>query len=994
MDELRPFKDPADAQLYDAINKDEWRRALQLIEKREKKLKKGLLSDWLMACKASVLLMLPEPVKKSQGRSALETLFERNPPIVDFNALVTLQMFAEKRNDLDPRISTFWMKAATAQPGDEDLHTYWFNKCFWLDDWQGARKAAMTYAKNFSSKREPFFWNIFATYKASKDEKVSSQERTLCGKLAHKWCAKAAEDTPLSKDQELKNGRVLRTSRDVLFLLDVYESDNRHEESLEILDSDRTGIQSRIGKRSWSLVLRKIKLLEYLQRWPALFRYCFEILIEADPTTELPKKHGFGEFGNNWSIWASMVEAATKHRTTKFDIADWYPSLSETVACGTQKSLFEIALLVCCIYIRRTDDQHLRNPICAMMLVRKNLVLLENDEYRRLEHQAALAENFYTYFALYGGKTFCFNDLKPYLDALPVAQIQHFFQKATKLISTIESNSGQDSGKAPSATTVMLRVNLLKIDYFTNLSRLQDLKCPAEDASFRRFVLDCIQVYNLGIESRESGNGGQSGERFPGDDGGLMAAIGLLKMYLEGSYRKGVLQAITILQHLIYHSPSNYEAFVLLTLLYIRLGAGCIAVEHYHQLSIKNIQLPNTSWILCTRLSTIHPHSPHTKPSNSAVQVNVDPVVHLSQSLEYHLHLEERDRQEMYEFLQLEEYASLIKAMENTAFNTKGYAKHMLLVERLRIERLSGISPDPKYQSLPDESTPNAAIIDNRDTIPVPRWESPGSKQLLDLIMPGKWPKAGWLSQQLFIAKTFKSATNKDILPYKTNEDGFYVPDTDQEDDTTAQESTQYKLAQECHSMLLVYRDKMSEGAIRRQNSIAVLHSLETIERRQREANESMSAAPMGSGKVLWDVTETIAAPDWRFFHMVYIGLDSCTLIKSTMDVIEDGNRNFQLITPQQVAEQTSTIRKLCEEYRAQVHATARGLQKDLSDGKHNSELLATIIGQTQVSEDEDPITYWIRRIAVPESAVELTVARLCQAWTEALENICRLTSS
>ncbi|KAL8709120.1 MAG: hypothetical protein Q9220_006141 [cf. Caloplaca sp. 1 TL-2023] len=979
--ELRPPKDSADVQVNDAMEKEEWRHALQLIEKREKKLKKGQANDWLMACKASVLLMLPEPTKKSQGDSALGVLFEKSPPVVDFNALVILQTSAERRNDLDPRLNTLWTKAANAQPNDEGLHIYWFKKCFWLDDWQGARKVTNDY-----------LWL---------DAKASSQERTLCGKLAHKWCAKAAEDTPLHKDgvryrslsdtahgqvtevnKELKNGRVLRTPRDVLFLLDVYESENQHEEALAILDSNRTGIQSRIGKRSWSLVLRKIKLLEYLQNWPVLFRYCFEILNEAGPQNESPEKHGFGEFGDNWSIWTAMVNAASRHRTANFDIAD-------------------------------CDNRQLRNTICAMMLARKHLVLLEDNELSRLKSHAALAEDCFTYFALHGGKTFCFSDLKWYLNVLPVVMIQRFFQKATSLLSRVESNSGQNSGKqAPDTTMIMFRVNLSKIDYFTNFTRLQYLKNPENRVNCTRFVADCIRTYNLGIEYCEAMNGGQIGERFPGDDAGLMAAMGLIEMYLEGSYRNGMLQAVTILHHLTCHSPSNYEAFVLLTLLCIRLGAGCIAAEHYHQLSIKNIQLPNTSWILCTRLSTIHPHPPYIRPSISTIEANDDPVAHLSQSLDYHLLLEGKDREELYDFLQLEEYASLIKAMDNTSFTSEGYAKYMLLMERLRTERLSGARPNPKYQLLlgthkylreipypailtyQDKLSPNAAIVDNRDTIPVPRWGSPASEPLLDRIILGKWPKAGWLSQQLFIAKAFKSVADTSSLSRKISENGSHVDDMDHQDDTTAQEGMQYNLAQDCISLVLVYKEKLSEGATRRQNGLAILHTLESIERRQREANESMASASTGPDQILWDVTESVAAPDWRFFHTVYIGLDSCILIKSTMDVIEDENRNFQVITPQQVTDRVSTIRKLCEEYRARVHATARGLQNKFSGGKHDSELLTAIIGQAQVSEEDDPITYWIRRIAVPESAVESVVARLCRAWTEALENICKLTAS
>lgn len=45
-----------DSQISDAIVQDEWRRALQLIEKREKKLKKDETLDWLTVWKISHVL--------------------------------------------------------------------------------------------------------------------------------------------------------------------------------------------------------------------------------------------------------------------------------------------------------------------------------------------------------------------------------------------------------------------------------------------------------------------------------------------------------------------------------------------------------------------------------------------------------------------------------------------------------------------------------------------------------------------------------------------------------------------------------------------------------------------------------------------------------------------------------------------------------------------------------------------------------------------------
>ncbi|KAL8944577.1 MAG: hypothetical protein Q9216_000380 [Gyalolechia sp. 2 TL-2023] len=142
---LRGLEEFPDLQINDAIAQQEWRHALQLIEKREKRLKKDQSVDWLTvfaktACKASVLFLLPESAKRRQGRSLLDSLYEKKPPVVDVSAAMTIQAFAEQRKDIDPRIDELWLKVANAHPSNEGMHRHWFSAKFCTKNWQGARK--------------------------------------------------------------------------------------------------------------------------------------------------------------------------------------------------------------------------------------------------------------------------------------------------------------------------------------------------------------------------------------------------------------------------------------------------------------------------------------------------------------------------------------------------------------------------------------------------------------------------------------------------------------------------------------------------------------------------------------------------------------------------------------------------------------------------------------------------------------------------------------
>ncbi|KAL8874684.1 MAG: hypothetical protein Q9174_000024 [Haloplaca sp. 1 TL-2023] len=129
-----------DVQIRDAINQKSWKVALQLIEKKQKKAKKTQIDDWIIGCKAHVLLMTPEPGRQQQGRALLDHLVERERPIYDVNTLSLLHFLADERNEKDSRMDTLWAKAAKAQPKNEELHETWFITMFIAKDFRGMQK--------------------------------------------------------------------------------------------------------------------------------------------------------------------------------------------------------------------------------------------------------------------------------------------------------------------------------------------------------------------------------------------------------------------------------------------------------------------------------------------------------------------------------------------------------------------------------------------------------------------------------------------------------------------------------------------------------------------------------------------------------------------------------------------------------------------------------------------------------------------------------------
>ena len=215
----------------------------------------------------------------------------------------------------------------------------------------------------------------------------------------------------------------------------------------------------------------------------------------------------------------------------------------------------------------------------------------------------------------------------------------------------------------------------------------------------------------------------------------------------------------------------------------------------------------------------------------------------------------------------------------------------------------------------------------------------------------------------------------------------------------TREEHVQFETAVECQTMLKLYEVvKGPEEAARSGASWSVLASLESIEKRQKVLKEELATMWDRKQDYYWVISDEVIAPSWLFFHAAYTNLDTAILIKKTLDTVEAGNRKCRILDPQRANEQITTIRKLCDELPAIIHAAALKLYQEFSSDLHHKRMVYSIVGQPLDTQENDPIAYWLRKHFDrgedgAEKAAQAYVMRLCQAWCEALRNLCKLTS-
>ncbi|KAI9765827.1 MAG: hypothetical protein M1840_007109 [Geoglossum simile] len=578
--------DRRNQQIWDAIENDNLKQALQLCTKR---LKKGEKGDYLLALKAHVLTLSISRAQNDEGFADAQALASKEPPVTDVEVLRLLQLALsnlEARGDrynAKEYITKLWERAIKTKPGDEPLAREWFLRTFQDRDWRNAQKAAMSLQKIYSKKREYYFWAVLSCYLLCRWTDATEPERKLFGALAYRMISKAASDVPDDPKILLSPGRAIQTPHELHLLLSIYRQQGHKVEALAILDSNNLGVLSTAAKGDWSFVRQKLDLLEELEIWEREWDFCKILLDRASSTSS---SDGIGENptapdtkGDDWRVWQGLLAAARKINSEE-----------------NQKSTVD--------RIQSFVNQSLPSRNARLALL--DYFAVGSSAGQSVSGPSDLFSACRSHFEAFSTKTCCFDDMRCYVESLELSQrkdyLEHCRQFAEKMLA------GKISEKEPRAASFAALINILKFEYLIDLSlNSEPTLTKAED-----FVVSCISIYrsslplSLPLEPTDTQYG---------DDSGILAAMGLIRLAnfpSEGkccSHPGGyLLQAAALLEFLLSRSRHNFQAILLLVRLYGVLGACSLAMETYPRLSIKQIQNDTLAHNIFSRISTLHPH--------------------------------------------------------------------------------------------------------------------------------------------------------------------------------------------------------------------------------------------------------------------------------------------------------------------------------------------------------------------------------------------------
>ena len=505
--------------------------------------------------------------------------------------------------------------------------------------------------------------------------------------IAYRLLSKAVADTP--RDDELAEGMkgisladttatqqarllgqpnalspTIQTSCDIEFVVQVYTVQERFQEALAVLENNqRTDLDSMIGSGNWDLVREKIKLLQKCGKWMGLYSLCTNLI--ADATAELlnvtmyEPKMKFGATGDDWLVWKALIRATSEIRT-EIDLDAIY---------GTIDAFKKI---------------NLRSYCLASLEWWLHKLPTKEDPTKGI-----MGLGFGT-FAKLLTKPSTFRDISNYVEALPGPEKITFVHKVsdvvTNVVGEIPQDVESDSRLERQRQWVAAEINSLKLDYTLVVSRRERLEStPLMEA----FVTNCLRLWALSLTLDQDGH--TVTDRRCGDDAAILAATGCIRLYGQ-QRQKGLLRASLILEELLFYSPHNYEAQLLLIQTYISHGAATRAFQHYTRLDIKNLQHLSLYWVLFTRISTLHP-LPSTVLEFSAGEeaksawTAIDRIrVNVKSSLE--------------KFLKAGAYRNLLGQLEVKRFCDCSTAYIILNLEHWRMAWLGGVKSPEKFPGM------------------------------------------------------------------------------------------------------------------------------------------------------------------------------------------------------------------------------------------------------------------------------------------------------
>ncbi|PKX93059.1 MDM20/NAA25 family protein [Aspergillus novofumigatus IBT 16806] len=921
-------------QIQDAIDGQNLKQALQLIEKR---MKKGEDSRFLKAWKAEILYRHADDAHRQRGLAETLELCKLEPPTTDLDTLEILQETLQKIGGQEDTMRSLWEKAAKAKPQDLEVQLRWFSYAFEGDDWKSAQKAAMSLQSNFPKTRKYYFWAIFLSYLVAVDKNSSEAERKLFGTLAYRMASKAADSVPADPKELLSTPRAIQNAEELLLLIKICESQGRHSEVVKLLASHNVGLSSRIVQNDWPFVGEKLSGLEKAEMWAEGLSYARDLL--AIPTNESEEKTL--QERDDWAVWSLLVHSVQNIKNTE-TTAEIRKFIDEFIKAVPRSRNAQLARLDLIHWSFKSGS-------------------LKSDE---------LITACQEYFDRNKTKLYCFVDLRKYLSDLDKGSLTEFIQYASR------TNGIQGDMKENDPFKDVPAINALKLEYCFLLSADE---ANATQPKVEDFVSRCLQIFR-GAKRPERTAAGSTIESQPSDDLCLLAAMSLIRF--SGGWINGkpdqipdtsLIRAAGILERLLLDSPHNYNALLLLVRIYLRLGAGSLALRTFSKLSVKQLQYETVAHNLFTRLATIHPHS--APPVEGAEYKDFHPQSAFVQALNFYRTADVTTVRNRTNGLEYGSYVNVEGTIDLQRRLKHSICRKMWALDVKRIQRLAGGDNMGRYSDLARETSPT---VDQRVFDAFMNCEAPGQATFEERVRLGPLPKERWVKSAQLTDQLFDLLKN--LAAQKPVSSDFDVPSlddllgSDAESEMTASEIESVKL----HLNLLKVAKLLSGSkSVSSEEVDACLSQVEQwLELTSKDfALDGAKLSPVVSRTAVFLKPETPSAPSWKYLHDAFLVLECLKALSFIYTIASKKGSKTAKLPKDRVEKLAGLIGEAYESARANI----RALKSRISEPGMLGSLVDLVLAGGQQLRTELEKT-----LDMP--ALELVCGELMESWEGSLD--------
>ncbi|KAB8246836.1 N-acetyltransferase B complex non catalytic subunit-domain-containing protein [Aspergillus flavus] len=930
-------------QIQDAIDGQNLKQALQLIDKR---MKKGEDTRFLKAWKAHILYRHVDETHRQRGIAETLDLCKAEPPATDLDTLDILYQTLKRMGDQAETMRTLWERASKAKPQDLDLQMRWFTDAFEGDDWKSAQKAAMTLQNNFPKTRKYYLWAIFLSHLVATDQASSESDRKLFGTLAYRMVSKAADSVPSDPKELLSPPRAIQGPEELLLLVKIYESQGRHDEIVKILDSENLGLSSRVIQNDWSFVGVKLSSLEKAEMWMQGLSYAKELL--AIPTNEAEKKAL--QERDDWAVWKLLVISTRNINTQETTIE-------------TLKFIGDFLDVV----------PKSRNARLA------RLDLIHSGVLAGTSKTEDLVSTCQEYFDNNKNKLYCFGDLQLYLAALGKEAVTKFVEYASK---------GQEGNVKNDPFKGVTTINALKLEYCYELSTngTNVTKIQVED-----FISRCLQVYRE-VDRPERSSAPSTIESQPSDDLCLLAAMSLIRfsgIWISGNQDQIpdtiLIRAAAILERLLIDSPHNYQALLLLVRIYLRLGAGSLALKVFSKLSVKQMQFETVAHNLFTRLATIHPHS--APPIEGAEYKDFNPQSAFVQALNFYRTAEVTTVRHRSNGLDLGSYVNIEGTIELQRRLKYSVCRRMWALDVRRMQRLAGGDPMGRYDEVAMDPSP---VTDQRLFDAFMNCEPTNQPTFEERMRLGPLPREQWVMCTRVTDQLFSTLKNMTVQKPVSVEPNLPSPK-----DFVGSEASSEMTSSEIESAKINLSLLKVATFLNGSKSVAAEEVDSCLTQVEEWLCSKSKDLDMNGPKISQLVSETAvplrrheaSAPTWRSFHDLYLIMESLKALSLITSIASKKTTKAAKLPKDRIQRLADSTRQVYESLRA----NARALKSAISEPGVLGSLVDLVVGGSDDGEDGTQLRAELDK-TFDTAAVEMFCGELMESWEEGLDGLLRVS--